>query len=122
MIKKLTCIECPLGCSLQVDIENCKVVKVEGNKCPKGEAYATQEVENPMRILTATVVAKGLELKVIPVRTDAPIPKSKMTEAMAEIGKARVARPVSMGEPIVKDFLNLNVNLVATRAVGRGAD
>ncbi|MBL7158823.1 MAG: DUF1667 domain-containing protein [Candidatus Omnitrophica bacterium] len=117
MIKKITCIECPVGCSLSVDIENCKAVKVSGSKCPKGEVYAVSEVENPMRILTCTVVAKGLRLKMIPVRTDAPIPKPKIHQAMAEIRKVRVTKPISPGEPIIKNLLNLKVNLISTREV-----
>ena len=68
-----------------------------------------------MRILTAAVVAKGLELKMIPVRTDKPIPKSRMMEAMAEIKKVRITSPVSLGEPVIENFLGTGVNLVATR-------
>jgi CxxC motif-containing protein len=115
MIKKMTCIQCPKGCSLAVDIENCRVVKVSGNLCPKGEEYAITEVENPRRILTATVLAQGLSLKMVPVRTDQPIPKAKMQEAAAEVKKIRVTKPLKAGDVLVADFLGLGVNLVATR-------
>ena len=115
MIKKITCIDCPVGCSLSVDIENHKAVKVSGNKCPKGEIYAVSEVENPMRILTSTVIAKGLRLKMIPVRTDVPIPKAKIPQAMEEIRKVRVTKPVLQGKPIIKNLLNLKANLISTR-------
>jgi CxxC motif-containing protein len=117
MIRKLTCIECPESCSLTVDIENCRVVKVEGNKCPKGEAYATTEVENPLRVLTGTVLAKGLGVKMVPVRTDKPIPKVKIPAAAAEIKKIRVTSSLRVGDVIVSDFLGLGVNLVAAREV-----
>ena len=117
MTKKLTCIECPIGCGLSVDIENCKVVKVSGNKCPKGETYAASEVENPVRILTSTVVAKGLELKMIPVRTDGPIPKANIYQTAAELRKVRITKPVSQGERIIKNFLGLGVNIISTREV-----
>jgi len=36
MNKIITCIECPAGCELSVDIENAKIIKVSGNKCPNG--------------------------------------------------------------------------------------
>lgn len=117
MIKKLTCIECPKGCILSVEIENCRVVKVSGNECPKAEKYAAQEIENPMRILTSVVLAEGLELKMVPVRTDKPIPKSKIMEAMGEIKKMRLKNPVESGSVIVENFLNLGVSLLATRNV-----
>jgi len=117
MIKKLTCIECPKGCTLSVDIENCRVVTVSGNECPKGEKYAHSEVENPMRILTSAVLTDGLSLKMLPVRTDKPIPKAKLLEAMSEIKKIRVSKPVKIGDVVKENLLGLSVNLIATREV-----
>ena len=35
--RELICINCPLGCSLTVTMENGAVKKVEGNTCKKGE-------------------------------------------------------------------------------------
>lgn len=115
MMKKLTCIECPKGCLLSIDIENYRVVKVSGNECPKGEKYAIQETENPMRILTSSVLAEGLLLKMVPVRTDKPIPKGRLVEAMEEVKKIRLKEPVNTGSVIVENFLGLSVNLLATR-------
>ena len=37
--RELICINCPLGCGLTVTLKDAEVVKVEGNTCPKGEAY-----------------------------------------------------------------------------------
>jgi len=117
MTKKLTCIECPVGCALVVDIENCRVIKVSGNKCPKGEPYAVSEVENPLRILTSAVLSRNLSLKMIPVKTDKPIPKSRILEAMAEIKKIRVDKPLRVGDTVTANFLGLDANLIATRDV-----
>ena len=119
MNKKITCIECPKGCTLEVNIEGCRVVEVEGAECPKGEKYAVAEIENPVRILTSSVMAEGLALKLIPVRTSIPIPKEKMLEAMSVIKKVRVRYPVRIGEAIIKNFLGLNVDLIATRCSPR---
>ena len=116
MTRKITCIECPVGCSLNVDIENCKVVEVSGNKCQKGITYAAEEVENPVRILTTTVLTEGLDLKTVPVRTDNPIPKSRIGDAMREIRKTRLSKPVRIGEIVLTDILGLGVNLIATRS------
>jgi len=115
MTKKLTCIECPKGCKLTVDVQDGKVVKVTGNECPKGEKYAISEIENPARILASSVLGWGLRLKMIPVRTDKPIPKSRIFDAMGEVKKIRVTAPLKSGDVIVKDFLGLGVNLIATR-------
>ena len=141
MIKKITCIECPKSCTLSVDIENClpavsadgiqqagRVVKVSGNLCPKGDEYAVSEIENPMRILTSTVATEGLpavsadgiqqaglSLKMMPVRTDRPIPKAMILSATGEIRKIKLKRHVRPGDIIAPNFLGLNVNLIATR-------
>ena len=115
MIKKITCIECPKGCILEVEIDGAKIIEIRGNDCPKGIAYAKAEIENPLRILTSSVQAEGLSLKMIPVRTDRPIPKDKLFEGMEEIKLIRIEKELGVGEVIIKDFLGLGVNLVATR-------
>jgi len=120
MNKQLTCIECPAGCKLSVTSDNGKVVSVSGNNCPKGEAYAAAEIENPLRILTATVATVGLQLKMVAVRTDKPIPKSRMLEAMQEVKKIKLAYPVKAGDVIVEKFLGMKVNLIAARESLKG--
>ncbi|MBN3033300.1 MAG: DUF1667 domain-containing protein [Candidatus Saganbacteria bacterium] len=117
MIKHLTCIACPNGCQLEVDEAGGHVIKVTGNKCEKGAAYARQEVEDPTRILTSTVLAKGLELKLVPVRTSQPIPKARLFEGIAAIRELKLGRPVKAGEIIVKNFLGLAADLIAARTV-----
>nr|MBU1328814.1 DUF1667 domain-containing protein [Candidatus Omnitrophota bacterium] len=115
VVRKFTCIECPKGCRLIVDVEDGKVARVTGNECPKGEQYAISEIENPVRTLTSTVLGQGLDLKMIPVRTNKPIPKSRIFEAMDEIKKIKVKKPLNAGDIIVKNFLGLDVDLIATR-------
>ncbi|MFH1847010.1 MAG: DUF1667 domain-containing protein [Candidatus Omnitrophota bacterium] len=117
MEKKLICIECPEGCELKVDIEDVRVLKVQGNQCPKGEKYAISEIQNPLRILTSTVCAKGLSLKLVPVRTDNPIPKNRIMDAMRKIRKTSINKPINVGDVLIENFLDLGVNLIATRSV-----
>lgn len=117
MIKRMTCIECPKGCTLSVDIENCKVKNVTGAKCPRGVGYAMAESENPVRIFTATVKADGLDLKLVPVRTDKPIPKKEIFRAAEATDKIKVISPLKAGDTIVENFLGLGVKLLATREV-----
>ncbi|MFA5088427.1 MAG: DUF1667 domain-containing protein [Candidatus Omnitrophota bacterium] len=115
MIKNLTCTECPKGCALTVEVEDGKVAKVSGNLCAKGDIYARSEIENPLRILTSSVLAQGLNLKMVPVRTDKGIPRKKIFEAMAEVKKIKLKRAVQVDDVIVGNFMGLGVNLVATR-------
>ncbi|MFA6384399.1 MAG: DUF1667 domain-containing protein [Candidatus Omnitrophota bacterium] len=116
MKKELICVECPKGCSLDADIENGKVVSVSGNKCPRGEEYALSEIENPRRILTSSVLCEGLEVRMLPVRTDQPIPKAQLMDAMNAVKKIRVNRKVKAGDVIVPGFFG--VNLISARDAG----
>ncbi|MDD5136845.1 MAG: DUF1667 domain-containing protein [Candidatus Omnitrophica bacterium] len=120
MTKKMVCIECPKSCLISVDIENCKVAKVTGAKCPRGVKYALAEAVTPARLFTATVIAEGLDLKLIPVRTDKPIPKKDIFRAVEEIRKLRIEKPVKAGETIVENFLGLGIKLLATREAVKG--
>lgn len=38
--REFTCIGCPMGCALQVEIENGCIISVTGNTCKRGEEYA----------------------------------------------------------------------------------
>ena len=112
--KKMTCIECPVGCVKTVDVDNCKVTAVVDNKCPKGRAYAVSETEDPSRVITSAVVAEGLAVKMVSVRTDKAVPKFRLMDVMAEIKKSRVATPVEVGDVIIADVCGLGMNVVST--------
>ena len=114
MIKKMICIECPSGCVLEADMSS-KPAKITGNLCPKGIKYAISEIENPERVLTSSVLTEGMILKMVPVRTDRPIPKKDLLRAMEEIKSIRLRKTVAVGDIVMKDLLGLGVNLVATR-------
>ncbi|MBU1087728.1 MAG: DUF1667 domain-containing protein [Candidatus Omnitrophica bacterium] len=120
MNKTLTCIECPKGCILLVKIQHEKVKEISGNICSKGKAYAVSEIEHPCRMLTSTVCGKGLNLRMIPVKTNAPIPKSDIFKAMKEIKKLKIRKSVCAGDIIVRNFLGLKgINLVVARSCSR---
>ncbi len=117
MNTELTCIECPKGCRITVCHENGVISNISGFSCAKGEKYARAEIECPERILTSCVLAEGLFVRMIPVRTDKPIPKNKLIEAMAKIKKLKIKHPVHAGDIVKKDFIIPGVNLFVTRAV-----
>ncbi len=119
MIKTLTCIECPKGCRLTLETDGSHVLAVSGQRCTKGEQYGRQEFENPMRVLTTTVLTEGLALRLVPVKTSAPIPKARLAEAMTLIRALRLRQPLRMGEAVVSPLGDLGVDLIATRTVTR---
>ena len=111
---KLTCIACPLGCSLTVEKLN-NVITVSGNGCAKGEEYATEEILAPKRTVTATVALLGGELARLPVRTDSALPKELIGHLLRELYGISVTAPVSLGDSVLIDFRGTGINLVATR-------
>lgn len=119
MKRVLTCIECPQGCRLEIEADGARVISVTGQKCKRGDKYARQEVEAPLRTLTTSVLTRGLELKMLPVRTSKPIPKGKLFEAMDAVKRLVVTSPVKAGSVIATDFLGLGVDLVACRPLNK---
>ena len=115
--QKLVCISCPVGCELEVEVEAGRVISVTGNRCPRGEAYAREEVTDPKRVLPTSVKVVGGELPLVSVRTDRPIPKRLIPRAMEVIRGLAVPAPVGLGQVLVRDLAGTGANLIATRAV-----
>ena len=113
--KFLTCTICPAGCGISVEYSYNYIEKIAGAKCPRGENYATAEALDPRRNLTATVAIDGASVKLLPVKTSAPIPKDAMIDAMKIVKSACAVAPVKMGQVIVRDFLEPGIDLIATR-------
>ena len=107
MKRELTCIVCPVGYSLVAEIKDNGEVEVSGNKCPRGKVYARNECIAPVRTITTTVRCESGEM--LPVKTDSPIPKEKIFEAMKIINKACPVLPISVGDVIIEDVFGSRV-------------
>lgn len=116
----LTCISCPLGCQVTVRMEGDKIVEIRGNRCPRGEAYARQEVTAPMRVIATSVKVEGGSLPLVSVKTDKPIPKRLIPQLMELVKSLSVPAPVAIGQVLARDVLGTGADLVATRAVAAG--
>ena len=101
MNKQLTCIVCPLGCTLSVEVEAEQVLSVAGNTCPRGRAYAESECINPVRCVTTTVRCQNGS--VVSVKTAKPIPKSCVMDCIKSINQAKPHLPISVGDVIIED-------------------
>ena len=117
-VRELTCIGCPLGCQLTVTMGNDEI-KVEGNTCPRGEAYAKKEVTNPTRIVTSTVRVEGGTIERAAVKTASDIPTGKIFDCMKEIRAVKVAAPVHIGDVIIDDCAGTGIAVVASKNVER---
>ena len=116
-IKNLTCIGCPLGCSLTVTMEDHSVVSVTGNTCPRGDAYARKEVTNPTRIVTSTVHVSDGTSPMVNVKTASDIPKDRIFDCVAALRGISVTAPVAIGDIIVSDVAGTGIDVIAAKNV-----
>lgn len=116
--RRLICIECPQGCALSVAVKGGGAADIKGAKCPKGKAYAIAEITFPVRMLTSTVRAKGMDLRYVPVRTDRPIPRADIDKAMKAIKGLEISRPVVPGSVVAEGIGGTPAKLIATRRAG----
>lgn len=111
--RNLTCISCPIGCALTVELDGGAVVSVTGNTCPRGKVYAESELLHPARVLTTTVRC-GDGYACLPVKSAAPLPKEHLMDYMAVINRVRVQPPVHIGDVIVGNIGGTGIDIVAT--------
>ena len=114
--RQLICIGCPLGCMLTATLENGTVTSVSGNTCRRGDEYARKECTAPERTVTGTVRVNDGAVPVVSVRTSSPIPKEKVLELAAFMGKLTVQAPVHPGDVLVANVLDTGSDLLATCA------
>lgn len=107
MKRELTCIVCPMGCNICVEIENGTISAISGNTCKRGEAYAKSECTNPQRTVTSTVCCD--DGSVIPVKTATPIPKEDVADCMKIINSTTAHLPISVGDVIIEDVFGSKV-------------
>ncbi|MBR5337432.1 MAG: DUF1667 domain-containing protein [Lachnospiraceae bacterium] len=115
--KNLTCICCPMGCALTVEMEGSEVVSVTGNGCKQGKEYGPKEVTNPTRIVTSSVMVTGASERAVSVKTASDIPKDKMFECVKALKGITVSAPVHIGDVVLKDVAGTGVNIIATKEV-----
>ena len=114
MIKEMICIQCPRGCHLSINRET---LAVTGHSCPRGEKYAISELTHPERTLTTTVRVIGGHIARASVRSDKPLPKEKLFEAMDIINALSFKAPVHLGDILVENILGTGANIIATKTV-----
>ena len=117
MKRKFTCIVCPNGCEIEIIVENNEIVAIDGALCKKGEEYVIQEMYNPKRNIASSVKVINGENSLVSVRLTEAIPKAEIFNVMQEIIKAKMQAPIHVGQIVIKNILNLNVDVIATKEV-----
>ena len=122
---QFNCTTCPSECLLTVEVERkadgsiAAVHSVTGNSCPRGDKFAHQELTCPMRVLTTTVAVSGGDEALLPVRTADAIPLELHAQAMALIRGVVVDAPIRMGDIVLEDLLNTDIDLIASMDINQ---
>ena len=103
-----------MGCHLEVT-GNPDELTVAGGLCPKGETYAKDEINNPLRMVCTTVKIAGGIHPVVPVKTDRAIPGKHKLDVVNAVKDITLTAPVKMGDIVISDIFNTGVNIVVTR-------
>lgn len=115
--KELTCIGCPMGCTLLVELMDNGEIKVTGSSCKIGDAYGVKECTNPTRILTTTLEVRGGKYLRVPVKTEKDIPKNKIYDCIKALKGITLNAPVSIGDVVYENIEGTGVNILATRNI-----
>lgn len=116
--RNLICINCPMGCMLDVTKDG-EEISVTGNGCKRGAEYARTELTDPRRIITTSLFVNNGIHPTVSVKTSSEVPKNLIFECMKELSGVRVEAPVKVGDVLVKNILNTGVDIVATRNVDK---
>jgi CxxC motif-containing protein len=119
MMKKVTeiaCIICPLACHVSVAVDDeSRIIEVTNFQCKKGKEYAVAESRSSRRVLTTTVIVEKSRHALLPVRTNAAIPREKLFDCMDHLARVRVEPPLKSGEVIVGNILDTGSDIITTR-------
>ena len=122
--KEFICDVCPNGCTIKAQYEEGnppKHISAEGMRCPRGKTWIQQEIENPMRTFSTSVLVDGGEFLEASVRLTKPVPLSKVFDIMAEIRKIKLQAPLAIGDVILTNPAGTETEVIVTRNVPKKA-
>ena len=117
MEREFVCIICPNGCRIKVEYEGKNIRNIKGDECPKGKDYVKNEITNPLRVFTGSVLVENGDFSLVSVKTHVPIPK-KYLKKIGEITRhLKVKAPVEIGQVVAFNLLDENIDLITTRKI-----
>lgn len=118
MKQEFDCIVCPRSCHLVIETCN-DVLSVSGNSCLRGDAFAKQEIVEPMRMFTSTVRIEGALYPLLPVITSKNVPKAKVFDIIRICKSLKVQAPVMAQSVLLKNVAGTDADLLASRTMER---
>jgi CxxC motif-containing protein len=117
MKENLICIRCPMGCMLEINYEENRIISVSGNRCQNGVKHAEKELFSPERIITTTVRMRDGIIPLLPVKTAAPVPKTMTFRIIEELSKLEITHEIKIGDIVYENILNTGINVVSCRTI-----
>ena len=117
MEREFVCIICPNGCRIKVEYEGTNIKNIRGDECPKGKDYVKNEITNPLRVFTGSVLVERGNFSLVSVKTSVPIPKKYLKKIGEITHRIKVEAPVEIGQVVAFNLLNENIDLIATRKI-----
>jgi len=119
MHREFVCIICPNGCRISVEYEGTNIKNIKGDECPKGKDYVKNEITNPLRVFTGSVLVENGDFSLVSVKTSVPIPKKYLKKIGEITQRIKVDAPVTIGQIVASNLLDNNIDLIATRKIER---
>ena len=113
-MKEIICTICPNSCKLQIDE---KTMRVTGQLCPRGEAYAKQELLDPQRTLTTSVKTIFEDRPVVSVRTSGAVSKRLIKRIMLQLKPIVIDKRLPRGSVIVENVADSGVDVITTSSL-----
>ena len=118
MNSTIICIVCPVSCPVDVEwTQEDGVSGIKNHLCKLANDFIESELFDPRRTVTTSMPVDGGDWPLVSVRTNPPIPKAMMLDAMDEITGIRVQAPINVGDVLIADVLGTGCDVVATRNV-----
>jgi CxxC motif-containing protein len=117
MEREFICIICPNGCRIKVEYEGTNIKNIRGDECPKGKDYVKNEITNPLRVFTGSVLVESGDFSLVSVKTLSPIPKKYLKKVGEITRRIKVDAPIEIGKAVALNLLNENIDLIATRKI-----
>ena len=117
MNKTLTCIGCPMGCQIEVELDAAgNFLSSKGWSCNIGKRYAKEEVTAPVRTVTALIDVTDRP-EPLSVKTAAPVPKDSIFECLKEMRTLKMNAPVHIGDVVTDNIAGTGIAVVATKNI-----
>lgn len=114
--EKFKCQVCPVGCTLHVNDKDGKLI-IEGNNCSRGLEYASSIYKSSPQILFGRCLLSNSSMGRLAVKTSHAIPENLKIRVMEEIRNTSVQAPITKGQVIIKNILDLNIDVISMRKV-----